>query len=136
MATAAPHEGGRVAGTNLVSLVTAIEPKGMELHQGWLLGRGSSPVSCQVLEHATQDSGHRPKPNRVQEIFRQHSQKYGLNYGWSCVEPRVGVHDLCGPLPTQDTLQFYDPLVFYVEESQVLHSRGKCDCTNLCYLLK
>lgn len=56
---------------------------------------------------------------RVQESFGWCSQKYGLNYGWSCLEPGVGVYDLCGPLPTQDTLQFYDLLVFYVVPGSV-----------------
>ena len=65
MATAAPHEGGRVAGTNLVSLVTAIEPKGaawscVRGESDWIVGKGSSPEGT-GMEGAMQGRGHGTK---------------------------------------------------------------------------
>jgi len=36
----------------------------------------------------------------VQEACGQCSQTYGLIFGWSCVEPGVGLSDPCGSLPT------------------------------------
>ena len=62
----------------------------MELCQGrgsWRLGTGSAPqgggqgTGCPGLWVRPQASG-------VQEVFRQ-----GLNFGWSCVEPGVGLYD-------------------------------------------
>lgn len=32
----------------------------------------------------------------------QCSQKYGLIFGWCCVEPGIGLNDPCWPLPTQN----------------------------------
>ena len=35
----------------------------------------------------------------VQGAFGQHSQALSLNFGWSCVEPEVGLDDLCEFFP-------------------------------------
>jgi len=36
----------------------------------------------------------------VQEAFGQCSQTQVLNFGWSCMDPRVGLDDPCSSLPT------------------------------------
>jgi len=79
---------------------------GMEMHQGrvrWRLGKGSSPENS---GHGTGCPGQwsRPQGIGVQRVFGQHSQTYYLIFGWPCVEPRVGLNDPCGSLPTWDTL--------------------------------
>lgn len=58
-------------------------------------------MNGQVLEQASQGSGHGTKPDRFQE-FGQHSQKHGLNFEWSCVESGGEFNDLHESLPTQD----------------------------------
>ena len=61
------------------------------------------------MEQAPQGSGHSNESARVQAAFGQRSQKNGLIFGWSCMEPGVAGHnDSCGPLPTQDILRFYE----------------------------
>lgn len=40
----------------------------------------------------------------------QCSQTRGLNFGWSCTEPGVGLCDPHGSRPTQDILRLYDPM--------------------------
>jgi len=46
------------------------------------------------------------RPAGVQKVFGHCSQNYGLIFGWSCVESRVGLNDLCGFLPSRDSLWF------------------------------
>lgn len=43
----------------------------------------------------------------AQGVFGQSSQTLGLNIGWSCVEPRVGLNDLCGSLSPRDVPFLY-----------------------------
>ena len=68
--------------------------EGKVLHRdgGWALGQ------------APQGSGHSSEPAAVQETFGQCSQTNGLIFGWSCVEPGVGLSDPCGSFTTQDIL--------------------------------
>ena len=49
-----------------------------------------------------------PRDTRLQEVFGQSSQIPGLSFEWSCVEPGVGLNDLCRYLPTQHDLRFGD----------------------------
>jgi len=68
-----------------------------------VLGKGSSPEGGQALEQAAQGSGHSPKLPE----FKKHLDsglKYSLNFGWSYVEPGVGLDDPCESLPTWDIL--------------------------------
>lgn len=51
------------------------------------------------MEQAAQGSGHGPK------CWSSVLSNTGFEFGWSCVEPRVGLNDPCGSLPTQDILQ-------------------------------
>jgi len=39
-------------------------------------------------------------PSRIQEAFGQQSPECGLNFGWPCVEPGVGVSDPYWSLPS------------------------------------
>mgnify|MGYP001859384664 FL=1 len=66
---------------------------------GWMLGKGSSPEGG---GHGTVSSGQQSRPQAagVPEAFGQCSQTQGLNFGWSCVEPGVGLDDPCGSIPT------------------------------------
>ena len=57
-----------------------------------------------ALEKAPQGNSHGTELARVQETSGQHSQTYDLIFGWSCVEPGVGLSDPCGSLPTWDIL--------------------------------
>ena len=98
--------------TDLCSLMAAAAPKRtarscVRERSGWVLGKGSSPES----------DGHgrgcpglwaQPQADGLQGAFGQCSQIQGLDFGWPCVEPRVGCDDPCGSLPTQNILQFYD----------------------------
>jgi len=44
-----------------------------------------------------------------QGVFAQHSQKYGLNFVWSCEKPEIDSMILaCEPLPAWDILWFYN----------------------------
>lgn len=45
-----------------------------------------------------------PQAARLQAAFVQHSQTQGMDFGWCCVDPEVGLNDPCGFLPTQDFL--------------------------------
>ena len=48
----------------------------------------------------------------VHGAFGQRSQ--GLNFGWSCREPRMGLHDPHGSLPTQNIILFFEYFfIFY-----------------------
>ena len=58
----------------------------------------------QALRQAPRGSGHGIELARVQEASGQHSQSCGLIFGWSCVEPGVGLDSLYGFLPSQDIL--------------------------------
>lgn len=40
----------------------------------------------------------------VKGVSGQRSQRYGLIFGWSSVEPGVVLDDPCGSLSTQDVL--------------------------------
>lgn len=42
----------------------------------------------------------------VQEACGRHLQTYGLTFGWCCVEPRAGLDDPYGSLPTWNILWF------------------------------
>lgn len=48
--------------------------------------------------------------SKLIQTFRQCSQTRGLNFGWSCTEPGVGLCDPHGSRPTQDILRLYDPM--------------------------
>jgi len=61
--------------------------------RGWSgTGRGSLG-QC----HGTKLAG-------VQEAVGQHSQPHRRIFGWSCMEPRVGLNDLYGSLPIGNSL--------------------------------
>lgn len=66
---------------------------------GWIWEKGGP-----TLEQAPQGNGYSHKCVGVQETFKQCSQKYGLNFRWSCMEPEVGFSDPCEGLSTQDIL--------------------------------
>lgn len=70
-------------------LRTAIEPEGTAEEGQWAWN--SSP-------------GQWAQPQAVQGVFEQHSQTQGLDFGWCCVEPGVGLDGPCGSLPTANTL--------------------------------
>jgi len=57
------------------------------------------------MEWAAQGSGHGPELPEVMERLDRHG------FGWSCVEPAVGLNNLCGSLPTQSILRFYDSVL-------------------------
>lgn len=54
-----------------------------------------------TLEQVCQGSDHSSKPTEVQEVSGQSSQKYGLVFMWSCLEPGAGLDD-CESLPRQN----------------------------------
>jgi len=65
-----------------------------------VLGKGCSPVAPQTgMEQVPQGSSQGIKPAGVPETFGQCSQACGLNFGWSCVEPGVGLDSLFRALP-------------------------------------
>jgi len=68
----------------------------------WILGKGCL-VGLQALEWASQGSGYSPELLEFKECWDS-ALRHGLNFGWSCVELRVGLGDLCGSLPTWDVL--------------------------------
>jgi len=53
-------------------------------------------------------SGYSTKPAGVQEKFGQCSQKYGLIFGYFCMEARGGLYVSYGSLSSQDVLLFSD----------------------------
>ena len=76
---------------------------GMELCEGrggWGLGTGCAPEGS---GHGTGCTGQWAPPRAVvmQEAFGQQSQIQGLDSGWCCAEPAVGLCDPCGSLPAQ-----------------------------------
>lgn len=64
-------------------------------------GKGSSLRGCSSTVIGSSD--HSTKPTGVQEMF-EHSQTYGLIFGWSCMEPGVGLDDPLRSLPIWDIL--------------------------------
>ena len=48
------------------------------------------------MEQPAQGSGHSSEIVRVQEVFGQHSQTYGLIFEWFFVEPGSGFDDPMG----------------------------------------
>jgi len=55
------------------------------------------------MEQPAQGSGYSPELLEFKECWDS-ALRHGLNFGWSCVELRVGLGDLCGSLPTWDVL--------------------------------
>lgn len=43
-----------------------------------------------------------PRVLEFKGAFGQHSQTQALNFGWSFVQPEVGLEEPCTSLPTQD----------------------------------
>lgn len=89
------------------ALVTVTGPNGMaqicvSSGSGWELEKSFSWEDDWALEQAPQHSGRGTKHVRVQEAFGKHSQVWGLNFGWSCVESGIGMRYPCSILPTQD----------------------------------
>jgi len=62
------------------------------------LEKGSAP------EDWGYGAGHSPELLGAQGAFGHSSQTYGLDIGWSYVEPRVGLNDPRGSSPTPDIL--------------------------------
>ena len=90
--------GSRGTRTDLVSLLTAVEPERTSS------GNRSPPEGGWALGHAPKSSGHGTELGGVQEASGQHSLTYGLIFERPCVEPRVGLNDLYGSLSTWDIL--------------------------------
>lgn len=71
---------------------------------------GESQVGCYekiiyqrvALEQVAQDNGHGPELPEFKMHFGQCSQIVGLDFGWCCIEPEVGLTIFVGPF--QDTL--------------------------------
>jgi len=63
------------------------------------------------MEQAAQGSGHGPNTRAQVSIWTQLSD---IGFGWSYVEPRVGLGDPCRSLPTQDILQFCDSAIMQI----------------------
>ena len=57
------------------------------------------PQRAVGMEQPAQGSGHSPN-GRVQGTFGQRPQTWGLDFGWCCVKPAVGLDDPYGYLPT------------------------------------
>ena len=55
------------------------------------------------MEQPAQGSGHGLSAG-AQGVFGQRCQTLGLDLGWCCVDPGVGLSDPCGSLPTQNIL--------------------------------
>ena len=80
---------------------------GMELHQGRFKVQVEYQEKAfhsgggQTLEFAPQGSGQgfklAGKKNHLNSALR-----HVFNFGWTCVEPQVGLDDPCESLPTQD----------------------------------
>lgn len=83
---------------------------GIELcpRSDWVSGKGCSPEDGQALAQAPQGSGHGPRLSEFKECLHSICTQ-GLNFGCSCVEPRVGLTDPCRSFPTQYIIWFYDP---------------------------
>lgn len=69
-----------------------------------MLGKSFSRRSGRAPGQASQGRGHSTEPDRVQEVFGQHSQTHGLICGWSCVDSGVGLLDPCEFLLIQNSL--------------------------------
>ena len=64
----------------------------MELCQGrgsWGLGICSTPEGVWALERAAQGSGHGTELCEFKKCLDSALKTYGLDFGWSCVEPGV-----------------------------------------------
>ena len=113
MAAYSSSQGEWKGSTELCSLVTATGPKGTAWSckggSGWMLGKGPSPEGGQTWNRLL--IGHCP------EAFGHLSQTQGFTFAWSCVEPRVGLADSCGCLPTQDILQLYNTEQYHTDMS-------------------
>lgn len=72
------------------------------------------------LGPGTGSPGLQPWAARVQRVFGQCSQTQGLNFGWTCAEPRVEHGDPCGSLPIQDVLWFSDSMIWILSKSVVV----------------
>ena len=84
----------------LFSLVTATGWEGIAWScvrdgSGWISEEGSAPEGGGGGGHGTGCPGQwsQPQAARVQGVFGQCSQAFGLNFGWSCVEPGAGLGD-------------------------------------------
>lgn len=77
-----PHKGSEEAGANLFSIVMVIGPKetSMELCHGRIrLGVKKRFISKRGLGTGTRSPG---QLSQHQDVFRQYSQMYGLNFEW------------------------------------------------------
>jgi len=110
----------------------------MELCQGrvrWALRKGSS-TECGGHGAGCPGQWSRPQAARVQAAFRQCSQKYGLIFGWSCVEPGVEADDPYGSLPirvTYDSTILWLPLVLSLSTTEriLIPSHLACGLSSL-----
>jgi len=93
----------------------------MELCQGrgnWELWTRSVLEGGQAVEYAPEGSGDGTKLLKFTRCFEQHCQMYGLNFGWSFVEPGFGLpRSLCALF----NLKYSDSILF-------------CDCKILIFL--
>ena len=97
MAAAAPHRERRAALSSALCDTDRARGNGMELCQGkgsWGLGIGSPPGNGCPGQWA------RPQAAGVRGAFGQHSKTQGLDFGWSCAEPAVGLSEPHGSLST------------------------------------
>ena len=114
------------------------QPKGPAVPRGDASGphwqpaerRGCPAVLCAVQTHlqhwvlvwALQSKeGYKDgEGSRGQEAWGRYSQTQGLNFGWTCAEPRVEHGDPCGSLPIQDVLWFSDSMIWILSKSVVV----------------
>lgn len=69
---------------------------------GSVLGKGSSLKGYQALQQAPQGSAHSPMLPEFEKHLDNTPKTEGFNFGWSYVEPGVGLDDSCESLPTRD----------------------------------
>lgn len=74
---------------------------------GWISGKGSAP-ECGGQGTCFPGQWLLNQAAGVQGVFGQCYQAKGLNFGWTCVEPGVGVSDSCEFLPAESILSFSD----------------------------
>jgi len=84
---------GQTGGTERAHCTVGTE---VRTSPGW---QGANTREWWALKQPPQGSGRGTKLARGQEVSGQSSKTYRLVFGWSHVEPGVGLHDLYGSHP-------------------------------------